>query len=90
MHECTFWMLTKCLEKKPDGDRTKMLRSVLNKSKKQHSQNNSCTAIYFSSHKVSKSDKQDMPSAVGEVRTNSWVASSTELQHIDALVLVDQ
>ena len=36
LYECTAWMLTKCMEKKLDGNYTRMLRAVLNKSSRQH------------------------------------------------------
>ena len=36
LHGCTTWTLTKRLEKKLDGNYTKMLRAILNKSWKQH------------------------------------------------------
>ena len=36
LHGCTIWLLMKCLEKKLDKIYTWMLRSVLNKFKKQH------------------------------------------------------
>ena len=32
LYGCTTWTLTKRLEKKPDGNRTRMLRAILNKS----------------------------------------------------------
>ena len=36
LYECTTWMLTKRLEKKLDGNYTRMLRAILNKSWRQH------------------------------------------------------
>ena len=36
LYGCTTWMLTKRLEKKLDGNYTRMLRAVLNKSWRQH------------------------------------------------------
>ena len=33
---CTTWTLTKRLEKKLDGDYRRMLRAILNKSRRQH------------------------------------------------------
>ena len=36
MYGCTTWMLTKRLEKKLDGNYTRMLRAILNKSWRQH------------------------------------------------------
>ena len=37
LYECTTWMLTKCLEKKLDGNYTRMLQAISNKSWRQHS-----------------------------------------------------
>ena len=36
LYGCTSWTLTKRLEKKPDGNYTRMLRVILNKSWRQH------------------------------------------------------
>ena len=36
LYGCTTWTLTKHIEKNLDGNCTKMLRAILNKSKKQH------------------------------------------------------
>ena len=36
VYECTTWTLTKRLEKKLDGNYTRMLRAILNKSWRQH------------------------------------------------------
>ena len=36
LYECTTWTLTKRLEKKLDGNYTRMLRALLNKSSRQH------------------------------------------------------
>ena len=36
LYECTIWTVTKRLEKKLDGNYTKMLRAILNKSWQQH------------------------------------------------------
>ena len=36
LYECTTWTLTKRMEKKLDGNYTRMLRAILNKSWKQH------------------------------------------------------
>ena len=36
LYGCTTWMLTKRLEKKLDGNNTRMLRAILNKSWRQH------------------------------------------------------
>ena len=36
LYGCTTWTLTKRLEKKLDGNYTRMLRTILNKSRRQH------------------------------------------------------
>ena len=36
LYGCTTWTLTKPIEKKPDGNYTRMLRAILNKSRRQH------------------------------------------------------
>ena len=36
LYGCTTWALTKCMEKKLDGNYTRMLRAMLNKSWRQH------------------------------------------------------
>ena len=36
LYGCTTWMLSKCMEKRLDGNYTRMLHVVLNKSWKQH------------------------------------------------------
>ena len=36
LYGCTTWTLTKRLEKKPDGNYTRLLRAILNKSWQQH------------------------------------------------------
>ena len=40
LYGCTTWMLTKRLEKKLDGNYTRILRAVLNKSWQQHTTRN--------------------------------------------------
>ena len=54
------------MEKKLDGNYTRKLRAILNKS----SQNSSCTATYHPSRKLSKLDEPDMRDTAGEVGTN--------------------
>ena len=41
--ECTFWTLTKRMEKKVDGNYTRMLRAILNKSRDNSPQNSRYT-----------------------------------------------
>ena len=62
LYGCTTWTITKRIEKKFDGNYTRMLRAILNKF---------CTATYHSSRKLSKLDEPDMRDTVGEVLSNS-------------------
>ena len=60
---CTTWMLTKCMEKKLDGNYTRKLRAILNKSCLEATPHNNKKQLY--SHlppitKLSKLDKPDM------------------------------
>ena len=47
-------MLTKCIEKRLDGNCTRMLRGILNKSWINIPQDSSCTATYLPSVNPSK------------------------------------
>ena len=53
LYGCTTWMLIKCLEKKLDGNYTRMLWAIVNKSWNNPLENSSCTATYHSSQKLS-------------------------------------
>ena len=44
LYGCTIWILMKYLEKKLDGNYTRILCAVLNKSWKERLQNSNCTA----------------------------------------------
>ena len=39
LYGCTTWTLTKCMEKKPDDNNTRLLWAILNKSRRQHPTN---------------------------------------------------
>ena len=71
LYGCIKWTLTKHMEKKLDGNYTRMLLAILNKSWRQHPQRSSCTATYHPSRKLSKLDEPDMQDTAGEVRTSS-------------------
>ena len=71
LHWCTTWTLSKRMEKKLDGNYTRMLRAILNKSWRQHPQSCSCTATYRPSRKLSKLDEPDMQYTAGETGTIS-------------------
>ena len=67
----TAWTLTKRLEKKLDGNYTRMLRAILNKSWQQHPQDTNCTATCPLSQKLFKLDEPDMQDTAGEAEMNS-------------------
>ena len=54
LYGCTTWTLTKCIEKRLNGNYTRMLWVILNKSWNNTPQNNSCTATYLPSQKPIK------------------------------------
>ena len=69
LYGCTTWTLTKRMEKKLDGNYTRMLRAILNKSWRQHP-----TKLY--SHlppitKTIKVNEPDMQDTAGEAETSS-------------------
>ena len=71
LYGCTTWTLTKRLEKKLDGNYTRMLRAILNKSWRQHPQDTNCTATCLLSRKLFKLDEPDMQDTAGEAGTSS-------------------
>ena len=71
LYGCTTWTLAKRLEKKLDGNYTRMLQARVNKSWRQHPQNTNYTATYFPSRKLSKLDEPDTQDTAGEAKTSS-------------------
>ena len=71
LYGCTTWTLTKRLEKKLDGNYTRMMREILNKSWRQHPQDTNCTATSLLSRKLFKLEEPDMQDTAGEAGTNS-------------------
>ena len=65
---CITWMLTKRIEKNLDGNCTRMLRAILNKSWKQHPTKQQLYVTKLSSQKPPKLDEQNMRDTAGEVR----------------------
>ena len=57
LYGCSTWTLTKRLEKKLDGNYTRMLRAILNKSWRQHPIGTNYTATCVPSRKLSKLDE---------------------------------
>ena len=70
-NRCTTWTLTKQLEKKLDGNYTRMLRAILNKSWRQHPQNTNYTATCLPSRKLSKLDESGAQDTAGGAGTSS-------------------
>ena len=68
LYGCTTWMLTKRMEKKLDGNYTRML--YWTSPEGNTPQNCSCTATYHH-HENSKLDEPDLQDTAREVRTNS-------------------
>ena len=71
LYGCTTWTLTKRLKKKLDGNYTRMLRAILNKSWRHHlTINTNYTATCLQSRKLYKLDKPDARDTAGEARTS--------------------
>ena len=71
LYGCTTWTLTKRLEKKLDGNYTRMLRAILNKSWRQHQTRHQLYCHLPPITKLSKLDEPDMQDTAGEARTSS-------------------
>ena len=70
LYGCTTWTLTKRMEEKLDGNYTRILRAILNKSWSQHP----TKQLYGhlpSITKIPKLDELDMQDTAGEVGTSS-------------------
>ena len=59
------------MEKKLDGNYTRMLQAILKSPGGNIPQSSSCTATCYPSQKLSKLDKPDMRDTAGEVGTSS-------------------
>ena len=66
----TTWTLTKRLEKKLDGNYTRMLRAVLKKSWRQHPTRHQLYGHLPPSRKLYKLDEPDTRDTAGEARTS--------------------
>ena len=71
LYGCSTWTLTKRMEKKLDGNYTKMLWAILKSPGGNIPQSSSCMATYHPSWKLSKLDEPDMRDTAGEVGTSS-------------------
>ena len=76
LYGCTTWTLTKRLKKKLDGNYTRMLRAILNKT------GGNYTATCLPSRKLYKLDERDMQDTAGEATTNSSVMYSYGPPHM--------
>ena len=79
---CTTGTLTKRLEKKLDGNYTRILRAILNKSWQQHPQGTNYTTTCLPSRKLSKLDEPDTQDTAGEAGTSSSVMCSYGHPHM--------
>ena len=68
---CTTWTLTKLLKKKLDGNYTRMLRVILNKSWRQHPTRHQLYGHLPPSRNLSKLDEPDTQDTAGEAWTIS-------------------
>ena len=71
LYGCTTWTLTKRLEKKLDGNYTRMLHAILNKSWRQHPTRHQLYGHLPPITKLFKLDEPDMQDTAGEVGTIS-------------------
>ena len=72
LYGCTTWTLTKRLEKKLDGNYTRMLRAILNKSWRQHPTRRQLHGhLPPPSRKLYRLDEPDTQDTAGEARTSS-------------------
>ena len=86
LYGCTTWTLTKRLEKKLDGNYTRMLRAILNKSWQQHP-----TRHQLYGHlPLFKLDEPDMQDIAGEAEMNSEEMYSYGSPHMAAQKQDDQ
>ena len=71
LYGCTTWTLTKRLEKKLDGNYTRMLRAILNRSWQQHPIRRQLYGHLPPITKLYRLDEPDMPDTAGEAKTRS-------------------
>ena len=86
LYGCASWALTKRLEKKLDGNYTRMLRGILNKSWRQHPKKHQLYGhLQPPSRKLSKLDEPGTQDTAGGAGTGSYGPS-----HMDELKQDDQ
>ena len=89
LHGYTILTLTKHIEKRLDGNWTRTLQVILNKSWKQHPTKELHYAHLPPSLKPFKVDEGDTRDTAGEVKTNSWATLSNGPLHTDEQELDD-
>ena len=82
LYGCTTWTLTKQLKKKLNGNYTRMLQAILNKSWRQHLTRHQLYGHFPPSRKLYKLDEPDTQDTTGEARTKSSVMYSYGLPHM--------
>ena len=71
LYGCTNWTLTKRMEKKLDGNYTRMLRAILNEFWRQYSTKQQLYGHLYPSRKLLKLEEPDTRNTAGEVGTSS-------------------
>ena len=87
LYGCTTWSLTKCMEKKLDGNYTRMVHAILNESWKQSFPQIAAAQLLTFHLKNHEHDVQDTAS---EARKNSWVTFFYGPLHLDLPLLANQ
>ena len=82
LYGCTTWTLTKRQKKKLDGNYTRMLWAILNKSWRQHPTRHQLFAHQPPSRKLYKLEEPDKQDTAGEARTSSSVMYSYGPPHM--------
>ena len=75
LYGCTTWMLNKRIEKKIDGNYTRMMQTILNKSWRQQPTKHKLYGHLPPSRKLWKLDEPDTQDTTGEVGKSSWIPS---------------
>ena len=82
LYGCTTWTLTKRLEKKLDGNYTRILRAILNKSWRRHPTKQQLYGHLPPITKTIKLDEPDMQGTAAEADTSSLVMYSYGSPHM--------
>ena len=83
LYGCTTWTLRKCVEKKLDGNYTRMLRAILNKSWRQRPTKQNMYGHLLPITNTTEVDEPDIQDTAGEEGTNSYAIFSCGPLHMD-------